>query len=71
MDSIKNAASAVGDKVGELTGASKAEANKQVAQDSNQDLSTRAKAGLDYIGNKADEKKNEASKEANKEAAKH
>merc|ERR1711939_1292280 len=71
MDSTKNAANYVSDKVNEATsGASKA-ANKEVAKDSNVDVSTRASAAKDALGDKADEHKHGASAEANKQRATH
>lgn len=47
------------------------EANKEVAKDNNADLSTRASAGKDALGDKVDEKKHNISADTNKEAAKH
>merc|ERR1711939_895253 len=47
------------------------EANKEVAKDSNVDVSTRASAAKDALGDKADEHKHGASAEANKQRATH
>merc|ERR1712230_35925 len=69
MDSIKNAANYVSDKVNEATSGASKEANEEVAKDSNVDVSTRASAAKDALGDKADEHKHGASAEANKQRA--
>ncbi|MBW0486334.1 hypothetical protein O181_026049 [Austropuccinia psidii MF-1] len=71
MQSIKDGLNYVGDKAGELTSGQSKEANKTVAQDSNQSLGTRASAAKDAIGDKYNEVKDSASAEVNKEKAKH
>lgn len=62
---------AVGDTVKQATSTASKEANKNVARDSDADLSTRATAAKDAIGNKVDEQTNAASSELNKQKAKH
>ncbi|KAK5077191.1 hypothetical protein LTS08_006119 [Lithohypha guttulata] len=71
MESVKNAANYVSDKAGEMTSGASKEANKNVAQDSNASLGTRASAAKDAAGDKLDESKNSASAEGNKQAATH
>ena len=53
----RSAANYVGDKVNEATSGASKEANKNVAKDSNADVSTRATAAKDAVGNKFDESK--------------
>jgi hypothetical protein len=48
----RNAANYVGDKVNEATSGASKEANKNVAKDSNADVSTRASAAKDALGDK-------------------
>ena len=60
-DQFRNAANFVGDKANELTSGASKETNKQVAKDSNVDLSTRASAGKDALGDKVDETKSSVS----------
>lgn len=55
---LRNAANYVGDKVNEATATASKETNKEVAKDSNADLSTRATAAKDAVGDKIDESKN-------------
>ncbi|KAH0846977.1 Glucose-repressible protein [Fonsecaea pedrosoi] len=71
MDTIKNTANYVGDKVNEVTSGASKEANKNVAKDSDASLGTRASAAKDAVGDKIDETKNSASAEGNKQAATH
>ncbi|KPI41381.1 Glucose-repressible protein [Cyphellophora attinorum] len=71
METVKNAANYVGDKVNEATATASKETNKEVAKDSNADISTRATAAKDAVGDKFTESKNSASAEGNKQAAKH
>ncbi|KIW75437.1 hypothetical protein Z517_10178 [Fonsecaea pedrosoi CBS 271.37] len=58
MDTIKNTANYVGDKVNEATSGASKEANKNVAKDSDASLGTRASAAKDAVGDKIDESKN-------------
>merc|ERR1712054_639955 len=71
MDSIKNAANYVSDKVNEATSGASKESNKNVAKDSDASVGTRASAAKDALGDKVDESKNSASAEGNKQAATH
>ncbi|UZJ51816.1 hypothetical protein CBS101457_001136 [Exobasidium rhododendri] len=57
MESVKNAANAVSDKVTEATSTASKEGNKSVAKDDNASLSTRATAAKDAAGDKVDETK--------------
>ena len=57
----RSAANYVGDKVNEATSGASKEANKSVAKDSNADVSTRATAAKDAVGDKMDETKNSVS----------
>ncbi|TAQ87037.1 hypothetical protein B7494_g4628 [Chlorociboria aeruginascens] len=71
METIENTVDYVKDTVtGKGHEASK-EANKQVAKDNNADVSTRASAATDAIGDKFNQHKDEASADVHKEAAKH
>jgi len=58
MESIKNTANYVGDKVNEATSGASKEANKNVAKDSDASVGTRASAAKDALGDKVDESKN-------------
>ncbi|MCJ1330004.1 Glucose-repressible protein [Thelotrema lepadinum] len=71
MDTIKNSANYVSDKVQEATSGTSKEANKQVAKDSNAPLGTRFDAGKDAVSDKVDESSHGASASLNKEQAKH
>jgi len=69
MDTLKDTANFVSDKVqGAAHGVSK-EANKNIAKDSDQPPSTRAEAGVGAVQDKAHEHAKEASAEVNKQAA--
>ncbi|EXJ75580.1 uncharacterized protein A1O5_00086 [Cladophialophora psammophila CBS 110553] len=57
MESVKNAANYVGDKVQEATSGASKEANKNVAKDSDASLGTRASAAKDAASDKLDESK--------------
>jgi hypothetical protein len=57
MESVKNAANAVSDKISETTASASKEGNKSVAKDDNASLSTRATAAKDAAGDKATEEK--------------
>ncbi|KAB5575865.1 glucose-repressible protein grg-1 [Coniochaeta sp. 2T2.1] len=71
MDTIKNAADYVSDKVQGATASASKETNKSVAKDSNVPVSSRVSAGVDALGDKKDEKKHDISAEGNKQAAMH
>ncbi|KAK0392395.1 hypothetical protein NLU13_1890 [Sarocladium strictum] len=68
MDSIKQGANFVGEKVQEATSGVSKEANKEVAKDSNSPIGTRASAAKDALGDKADESKHGAKGEGHKQA---
>ncbi|KAL6819459.1 glucose-repressible protein Grg1 [Trichoderma sp. SZMC 28015] len=68
MDSIKQGANYVGEKVQQATSGASKETNKQVAKDSDASLGTRASAAKDAIGDKMDESKHDAKGEAHKQA---
>ncbi|KAK4062028.1 uncharacterized protein Triagg1_10085 [Trichoderma aggressivum f. europaeum] len=68
MDSIKQGANYVGEKVQQATSGASKETNKQVAKDSNAPVGTRASAAKDALGDKVDESKHDAKGEAHKEA---
>ncbi|KAK1770295.1 glucose-repressible gene protein [Phialemonium atrogriseum] len=71
MDTIKNTANYVSDKVqGAGHGASK-EANKQTAKDSDAPVGSRIKSAGNAVSDKAKESKSDTSAEANKQAATH
>ncbi|EGS17249.1 uncharacterized protein CTHT_0065680 [Thermochaetoides thermophila DSM 1495] len=71
MDTLKNTANYVSDKMKSATSGASKEANKEVAKDSSAGLGSRLQATGDMISDKAKETKHSASAEANKEAAKH
>ncbi|KAM7204342.1 Glucose-repressible protein Grg1 [Rhypophila sp. PSN 637] len=71
MDTIKNAANFVGDKVQSATSGASKETNKEVAKDSNAGVGTRLQAAGDAIGDKASESKHDSKAEAHKQAATH
>ncbi|KAH8179602.1 glucose-repressible protein grg1 domain-containing protein [Sarocladium implicatum] len=68
MDSIKQGANFVGEKVQEATSGASKEANKEVAKDGNAPIGTRASAAKDALGDKADESKHGAKGEGHKQA---
>ncbi|RFU77805.1 glucose repressible grg1 [Trichoderma arundinaceum] len=68
MDSIKQGANYVGEKVQQATSGASKETNKQVAKDSNANVGTRASAAKDALGDKFDENKHDAKGEAHKQA---
>ncbi|KLU88306.1 glucose-repressible protein [Magnaporthiopsis poae ATCC 64411] len=71
METVKNAANYVSDKVqGTTAGASK-EANKDVAKDNNASIGTRFEAGKDALSDKVDEHKHDTSAEVNKQKTTH
>ncbi|KAI1466431.1 glucose-repressible gene protein [Daldinia caldariorum] len=71
MDKISNAANYVSDTVKGATSTASKEGNKEVAKDNNANLSTRATAAKDALGDKVDEKKHNTSADVNKESVKH
>ncbi|KAL2212195.1 hypothetical protein CC79DRAFT_1364477 [Sarocladium strictum] len=68
MDSIKQGANFVGEKVQEATSGASKEANKNVAKDSNAPIGTRASAAKDALGDKAEESGHSAKGEGHKQA---
>ncbi|EFP78766.1 hypothetical protein PGT21_031396 [Puccinia graminis f. sp. tritici] len=71
MQTAKDAMNYVSDKASELTNTASKEANKDVAKDSDNSLSSRASAATDAMGDKASEMKDGASAEAHKQKAQH
>ncbi|KAK7730388.1 Glucose-repressible protein [Cytospora paraplurivora] len=71
METIKNTANYVADKVQGTGHEASKEANKNVAKDSNVSLGNRAEAGVDAVKDKAHESKSDASAETNKQKATH
>ncbi|KAL1870808.1 hypothetical protein VTK73DRAFT_2437 [Phialemonium thermophilum] len=71
MDTIKNTANFVGDKVQSATSGASKETNKEVAKDSNVPITDRLQSAGNAISDKAKEQKHETSAEANKQAATH
>ncbi|KAL6795739.1 glucose-repressible protein Grg1 [Trichoderma sp. SZMC 28013] len=68
MESIKQGANYVGEKVQQATSGASKETNKQVAKDSDASIGTRASAAKDALGDKVDESKHDAKGEAHKQA---
>ncbi|KAM0260719.1 hypothetical protein ACHAQJ_002635 [Trichoderma viride] len=68
MDSIKQGANFVSEKVQQATSGASKETNKQVAKDSDANVGTRASAAKDALGDKVDENKHDAKGEAHKQA---
>ncbi|CAH0053350.1 unnamed protein product [Clonostachys solani] len=68
MDSVKQGANFVSEKVQQATSGTSKEANKEVAKDNNANLGTRASAAKDAAGDKLQESKHDAKGEAHKEA---
>ncbi|UJR28373.1 hypothetical protein I4U23_009616 [Adineta vaga] len=71
METIKNAANAVGDKINEVISGASAESNKEKAKDSSNTVGERVGAGVDYVKDKCEETGHAASKEVNKQKATH
>ncbi|KAH8887420.1 putative GRG-1 glucose-repressible gene-1 protein [Thozetella sp. PMI_491] len=71
MDTVKNAANYVSDKVQGAASSVSKETNKEVAKDSNAPIGTRVNAAGDAISDKFDEHKHDASAELNKQKATH
>ncbi|OGE57529.1 hypothetical protein PENARI_c002G09673 [Penicillium arizonense] len=71
METVKDAANYVSETVqGKGAEASK-ETNKNVAKDSNANISTRASAAKDALVDKKDEKSHDTKADVHKESAKH
>ncbi|EHK27357.1 uncharacterized protein TRIVIDRAFT_229103 [Trichoderma virens Gv29-8] len=68
MDSIKQGANYVGEKVQQATSGASKETNKQVAKDSDAGIGTRASAAKDAVSDKMSESKHDAKGEAHKQA---
>merc|ERR1711939_1303078 len=71
MDTIKNAANYVSESISAAGATASKEANKNVAKDSDANLSTRAQAVGDAISDKFDEQTHDRKADVHKEAAKH
>ncbi|KAJ5308622.1 hypothetical protein PENANT_c065G09630 [Penicillium antarcticum] len=71
MDTVKDAANYVSETVQGKGAQTSKEANKNVAKDSDANLSTRASAAKDAIVDKKDEKSHDTKADVNKESAKH
>ncbi|CAF1006801.1 unnamed protein product [Adineta steineri] len=71
METIKNAANAVSDKISEVISGSSAECHKEQAKDSSNTVGERVGAGIDYAKDKVEEAGHAASKEVNKQKAMH
>ncbi|KAH8646181.1 glucose-repressible gene protein [Xylariales sp. PMI_506] len=71
METIKQAANYVAETVQGAGSEASKKGNKEVAKDGNVDLSTRATAAKDALGDKFDEHKHKAKADVHKEAAKH
>ncbi|ROW06015.1 hypothetical protein VMCG_04634 [Cytospora schulzeri] len=71
MDTIKNTANYVSDKVQGTSHEASKEVNKDVAKDSNVGIGNRAQAGVDAVKDKAKESSHDASAETNKQKATH
>ncbi|KAK0728119.1 glucose-repressible protein Grg1 [Lasiosphaeria miniovina] len=71
MDTVKQAANYVSDKVQGTASEASKETNKSVAKDSDAGIGTRISAATDALGDKADESKYDAKAEANKQQLKH
>ncbi|KAL4902028.1 hypothetical protein BDW74DRAFT_181186 [Aspergillus multicolor] len=71
METVKNVANYVSETVQGAGAAASKEVNKDVAKDSNVDVSTRATAAKDALFDKKDEKVHDAQADVHKEAAKH
>ncbi|KAK5102243.1 Glucose-repressible protein [Exophiala xenobiotica] len=71
METIKNAANYVSETVQGSGATASKEANKNVAKDSNADISTRFQAAGDAISDKADEQQHNRKADVHNQAAKH
>merc|ERR1711939_1166652 len=71
MDTIKNAANYVSESISGACATASKEANKNVAKDSDANLSPRAQAAGDAISDKFDEQTHDRKADVHKEAAKH
>ena len=71
METIKEGAKAVSEKVQESASHASYEGNKAVAKDSNASAGTRVSAAADAFGDKVNEMGHASSKEAHKQNATH
>jgi len=71
MESIKEGARAVGEKIQEVGAKASYEGNKATAKDSDNSVGTRAGAAIDAVGDKASEIGHSAKKEEHKQRATH
>ncbi|KFY02969.1 hypothetical protein O988_01787 [Pseudogymnoascus sp. VKM F-3808] len=71
METIKNAANYVSETVQGAGSEASKEANKSVAKDNDANLSSRATAAKDALGDKIDESSHNTKADVHKEAAKH
>ncbi|KAF7595564.1 Glucose-repressible protein [Aspergillus hancockii] len=71
METVKNAANYVAESVQGTGATASKEANKNVAKDSDANVSTRASAAKDALFDKKDEKSHDTKADVHKEAAKH
>merc|ERR1712113_1159579 len=71
MESVKNAANYVSETVKGTGAEASKETNKEVAKDSDANLSTRASAAKDAVVDKKDQESHNTQADVNKEAAKH
>ncbi|KIV79266.1 hypothetical protein PV11_06834 [Exophiala sideris] len=71
MDAIKNTVNYVSESIQGAGSTASKEANKNVAKDSNANISTRAQAAGDAIGDKFDEQAHDRKADVHREAAKH
>jgi len=71
MNAIKHGVEAASEKIQEVGSKASYEANKGVAKDSNQTVSTRASAAVNAVGDKINEVGHASNKEAHKQAATH
>ncbi|KAK7416859.1 hypothetical protein QQX98_004917 [Neonectria punicea] len=68
MDSVKQGADYVAEKVQKGTSTASKETNKEEAKDSNAPIGSRATAAKDALGDKADETKHDTKAEGHKES---
>ena len=71
MENIKHGIEAMAEKAKEMMSGASYEANKEVAKDSDQPLTTRANAAVNAVKDKVDETSHSANKEAHKQMATH
>ncbi|KAJ9652607.1 Glucose-repressible protein [Neophaeococcomyces mojaviensis] len=71
METIKNAANYVSESIQGAGATASKEANKNVAKDSNANLTTRAQAAGDAVSDKFDEQTHNRKADVHEHAAKH